>query len=633
MGFYHFLHHRLKEKNKYMLFVLFLAVVNNLIYIFIPIFQKYMLDHLYQDTIQQKDILIFILITFFTIGIAMISSTIITWLITHLKRSLQQDMIDSVLLDNNDLIKKKGAGAYLVSIFGDSEQMANLLPTNIFELIFQIITTIIILIISLKWSSLFIMIVLPTYLLAILLRVFANKHFLHNFEKGREFVYEINPKVLEYIENRDSISTYANLSAYKELIYSKFSRRDQYFLKANLIDELESQFTKNLPRITFLIFFISSIILITNKQMQISSFIALSTYFSYIFLPLQTAKIYFMNVNRFHLLQNKMKQGLKYNINVNIPKNTELKMENCSFSYQENNILKDISIHVNQHLGMVGLSGEGKTTLIQLLLGKLKPTQGKCLYGEIETHTVAKYILRSSIRYYKQDPELFDEDLQFNICLGKKLVSKEIYQSIQEETQQEFLKVYQAIQTHTLKTNQEANKLFQLFMAKLDNESMLDIIKSQISTCSTDTIKELSSLWTSRNYCVLEKYNQLINDLNLHNLKDRKLGQRGNYISGGEKNRIMLARFLLPEYGKLYIIDEPFTSLDKVSELNYLRILKHHIKDMFGIVISHKLNIIKELSQEIMVLEHGSINDTGTHDNLYLHNTLYKQLIDLSERS
>ena len=76
-------------------------------------------------------------------------------------------------------------------------------------------------------------------------------------------------------------------------------RETNFFLKGHLFNDLESQFTKSINTIARLIFFISSIFYILDGKMELSSFIALNTYFSYIFLPLEIIKEFTVGIKKF----------------------------------------------------------------------------------------------------------------------------------------------------------------------------------------------------------------------------------------------------------------------------------------------------------------------------------------------
>lgn len=92
------------------------------------------------------------------------------------------------------------------------------------------------------------------------------------------------------------------------------------------------------------------------------------------------------------------------------------------------------------------------------------------------------------------------------------------------------------------------------------------------------------------------------------------LGKTGKDLSGGQWQRIALVRALLRK-GNFYILDEPTAALDPMAEAelyqNFQRMMEHH----GGIIITHRLGAAK-LSDEILLIDHGSIKEQGTHEEL-----------------
>ena len=90
-----------------------------------------------------------------------------------------------------------------------------------------------------------------------------------------------------------------------------------------------------------------------------------------------------------------------------------------SFSYDsDQQILNDISFEIkaNATLAIVGRSGAGKSTFLDLLLGLIKPTDGVIMYGDVP-HTDLDYRdLRSKVAYVGQDTTLFSGTLEENLC-------------------------------------------------------------------------------------------------------------------------------------------------------------------------------------------------------------------------
>ncbi len=160
-----------------------------------------------------------------------------------------------------------------------------------------------------------------------------------------------------------------------------------------------------------------------------------------------------------------------------------------------------------------------------------------------------------------------------------------------------------------------------------DNELRSDFIKNLLEM-DQKGISDLAGLILSHNFYIGKDYDKLIEKLNISHLKGRKLGQRGKKISGGEKERIALARLLLLKTKAAYLIDEPFTSLDLISEKEASDILKSYLENEKGLIISHKIDLLNKLTDEIIVINKGKIEAIGKHDKLLKDSEVYKKLYE-----
>ncbi len=103
------------------------------------------------------------------------------------------------------------------------------------------------------------------------------------------------------------------------------------------------------------------------------------------------------------------------------------------------------------------------------------------------------------------------------------------------------------------------------------------------------------------------------------------LNEGGSNLSGGEKQRISIARALLKP-SDFVILDEATSSIDPENEEKLLAALKELLKNKTAIIIAHKLGTIKS-SDQIIVLCNGSIESIGTHSELIEKSAMYKKLI------
>jgi ATP-binding cassette subfamily B protein len=105
---------------------------------------------------------------------------------------------------------------------------------------------------------------------------------------------------------------------------------------------------------------------------------------------------------------------------------------------------------------------------------------------------------------------------------------------------------------------------------------------------------------------------------------DTMVGERGHRLSGGEKQRLAIARLLL-KAPAIVILDEATAHLDSENESLVHEALKHALKGRTSIVIAHRLSTVMEADQ-ILVLEKGLIVERGKHEELIAKGGLYSEL-------
>mgnify|MGYP000993269618 CR=1 FL=1 len=112
---------------------------------------------------------------------------------------------------------------------------------------------------------------------------------------------------------------------------------------------------------------------------------------------------------------------------------------------------------------------------------------------------------------------------------------------------------------------------------------------------------------------------------------DTVAGEGGSTLSGGEKQRIAIARALLKD-APLLLLDEPTASLDARNEVAVQKAIGQLVRNKTVIMIAHRLKTVEHADQ-ILVVNEGRIEETGTHRELLVRNGLYARLWNLQNRS
>ena len=238
-----------------------------------------------------------------------------------------------------------------------------------------------------------------------------------------------------------------------------------------------------------------------------------------------------------------------------------IEFKNVSFSYDEENVLDNISFKVKrgEQVALVGMSGSGKTTIARLAARFYDIKSGEILIGGINIKDFEKEALMKKIAFVFQNSKLFKMSLRENLLIAKPDA-----------------------------TDEEIDNA-------LINSGCKEIIKG------------------------------------LKNGLDTVYGTRGTYFSGGEAQRLSIARAFLKD-ADIIILDEATAFADPENEHLIQESFKKLSKNKTTLMIAHRLSTVVD-ADKILVIDKGRIVEEGKHSDLINMNGHYKKLWDEYQKS
>ena len=111
---------------------------------------------------------------------------------------------------------------------------------------------------------------------------------------------------------------------------------------------------------------------------------------------------------------------------------------------------------------------------------------------------------------------------------------------------------------------------------------------------------------------------------------DTDLSQGGGNLSGGQKQRLCIARALL-KHPKIIILDDSTSAVDTATDSRIRQSFRRDLADTTTIIIAQRVSSVQD-ADCIIVMENGTINAIGTHEELLKHNAIYQEVYDSQQK-
>jgi ATP-binding cassette subfamily B protein len=236
--------------------------------------------------------------------------------------------------------------------------------------------------------------------------------------------------------------------------------------------------------------------------------------------------------------------------------NGEIEFSNVTFGYSKfKPVVRDLSVKVyaNEMVGLVGRSGAGKSTIINLICRLYDVNKGEILIDGIDIRKIRYSDLRSQIGVVLQETFLFNGTIFDNIAYAKPDAAKE------------------------------------------------EVIEASIAANAHEFI------------------------INKPDGYDTEVGERGDRLSVGEKQRVSIARAILRN-PRILILDEATSSVDTQTEKKIQDALANLVRGRTTIAIAHRLSTLRNCSR-ILVIEDGTVAEVGTHGELMAGKGIFHDLV------
>ena len=504
-------------------------------------------------------------------GISMLQLTFMAQVVARTVRDMKKDVFASMGKLSMHFYTSKQTGSLMTRVLSDADRVTNFYLDGfpyIFVHTFSIVASFIVMF-RMNWKMasmacvlLPLLVVMSVKLKPKLWGLFGRRHRAERSVNGKVNDNLTGARVVKAFgqegqENQGFVRPNERLKE-AEIRIVKYNNR--FTILYNLVQEVSSIW----------VWIVGVILLLNTQEIQLGDMITFVGYVAQLNGPMNFfSRVFHMWTDSINSAQRMFEimdsipeiQEISNPMHLRDPKG-EVSLEGVTFGYDVNNpVLRDINLHVKpgEMLGIVGRSGAGKTTLVNLISRLYDTNEGCIKIDGIDVRDLSFTDLRRNVAMVSQDTYIFMGTVAENIAYAN-----------QEATMEEIIRAARLASAHD-------------FIARMPD--------------GYDTV----------------------------------IGASGKELSGGEKQRISIARAVLAD-PKILILDEATASVDTETEKSIQQSLQILVQGRTTLSIAHRLSTLRD-ADHLIVIDQGCIIEEGTRQELVEKQGTYYMLSELQTKS
>ncbi|AMB98651.1 multidrug ABC transporter ATP-binding protein [Aerococcus urinaehominis] len=308
--------------------------------------------------------------------------------------------------------------------------------------------------------------------------------------------------------------------------------------------------------------------LVSDLQLQVGQIISFISYTGIIVFSFTMLGMLFVMIPRAQVAAKRINQVLNtvndiqnpdqaMLIDKQRPGQVDFNQVSFKFGDAQTNTLTDIDFHLQagQTLGIIGGTGSGKSTILNLILRFFDVNEGSVQVNGTDVREIDLNSLRDAIGYVPQKANLFSGTIRSNLQFGNENASDE-------------------------------------------------------------------ALWRALDIAQAKYFVEALT----HGL-DSKVNQGGSNFSGGQKQRLCIARALVKQ-ANINIFDDSFSALDAQTDAKLRQALNREVQDSANIIVSQRVSTIMDADQILVLDDAGNMCGLGHHDDLLANNNIYQSIVN-----